>query len=79
MGIRTQRLSIGPAFLRWNNKDNAIQGYQWELANMAINIVNRDEKQKTRELLDSALHSDQFWWSSARPWWSLEMIERGGA
>lgn len=64
-------------FFRWKNKDNIIQVYQWELANLAIEVVRRDEKQKTRELLDGAIHSDQFWWSSARPWWSLEMIERG--
>ena len=32
---------------------------------------------KARLLLDEALHSDQYWWASARPWWSLEMIERG--
>ncbi|MBI4091211.1 hypothetical protein HY419_00500 [candidate division WWE3 bacterium] len=32
---------------------------------------------KSRELLDRALHSDQFWWASAKPWWSLEMVERG--
>lgn len=64
-------------FFRWRNEDNVIQNYQWELADMAIDIVKRDENQKTRPFLDSALHSDQFWWSSARPWWSLEMIERG--
>ncbi|KKS44180.1 MAG: hypothetical protein UV08_C0025G0006 [Parcubacteria group bacterium GW2011_GWA2_42_18] len=64
-------------FFRWKNKDNVIQLYQWELANLAIDVVKRNEKQKTRELLDGAVHSDQFWWSSARPWWSLEMIERG--
>ena len=28
-------------------------------------------------MLDRAIHSDQYWWASARPWWSLEMIERG--
>ncbi len=32
---------------------------------------------KARKLLDKALHSDQYWWASARPWWSLEMVERG--
>ncbi|OWK26977.1 MAG: hypothetical protein US76_01995 [Parcubacteria group bacterium GW2011_GWA2_38_13b] len=68
---------INQPFLRWHNKENAIQNYQWELANMAIEIVGRNEAQKTRQFLDSALHSDQFWWSSARPWWSLEMIESG--
>ncbi|HVY12118.1 MAG TPA: UvrB/UvrC motif-containing protein, partial [Alphaproteobacteria bacterium] len=30
-----------------------------------------------REKLDRALRSDQYWWASARPWWSIEMIERG--
>ncbi len=32
---------------------------------------------KSRQLLDRSLHSDQYWWASARPWWSLEMIEQG--
>lgn len=32
---------------------------------------------EARELLDKAIHSDQYWWASAKPWWSLEMIERG--
>lgn len=30
-----------------------------------------------RVLLDRALSSDMFWWASAKPWWSLEMIEAG--
>lgn len=64
-------------FMRWHNPDNEIQRYQWELTNLAIEIVNRDSSQRSRKMLDSALHSDQYWWSSARPWWSLEMIERG--
>jgi hypothetical protein len=28
-------------------------------------------------MLDYALASDQYWWASAKPWWSLEMIEQG--
>jgi hypothetical protein len=32
---------------------------------------------KARALLDMAISSDQFWWASAKPWWSLEMIEQG--
>jgi hypothetical protein len=32
---------------------------------------------QARVMLDRSLHSDQYWWASARPWWSLEMIERG--
>ena len=27
--------------------------------------------------MDEALSSDQFWWASAKPWWSLEEIIRG--
>ena len=30
-----------------------------------------------REKMDMALASDHFWWASAKPWWSLEMIEYG--
>ncbi len=32
---------------------------------------------KARELLDKAIHSDQFWWASARPCWHYQMVERG--
>lgn len=68
---------IGQPYFRWHNKDSVLQNRQWELLYLAIEVVNRDASQKTRTLLDKALHSDQFWWSSARPWWSLEWIERG--
>lgn len=30
-----------------------------------------------RGLLDSALNSDPMWWASAKPWWSVEAIEKG--
>lgn len=32
---------------------------------------------KCRDRLDKALNSDPFWWASAKPWWSIEMIEKG--
>ncbi len=32
---------------------------------------------KAQLLLDRALHSDQYWWASAKPWWSIEYIELG--
>jgi len=65
-------------FARWDDPDNEIHKMQWELTELAIKTV-RDSKDpgKAREMLDRAIHSDQFWWASARPWWSLEMIERG--
>ena len=68
---------INEPFLRWKNPENQIQQYQWQLTDLAIGVVKRDPSQKAREILDYSLHSDQYWWASARPWWSLEMIERG--
>lgn len=32
---------------------------------------------RPRELLDEALYSCHYWWASARPWWSIELVERG--
>lgn len=68
----------GTPFARWDSKTNVIQQRQWELTNLAVEVANRPPAEKeTRRLLDESLHSDQYWWASARPWWSLEMIERG--
>lgn len=65
-------------FARWDDPDNEIQRLQWQLTELAIETVRgSDNPGKAREMLDRALHSDQYWWASARPWWSLEMIERG--
>lgn len=70
-------LEADEPFVRWHNDRNPIQVAQWRLTDLAIEIVGRDQNQESRKILDHALHSDQYWWSSARPWWSLEMIERG--
>lgn len=65
-------------FSRWDDKENLIQQKQWQLTNLAIEVANRPPvNNEIRKLLDEALHSDQYWWASAKPWWSLEMIERG--
>lgn len=69
-------------YSRWFNKNNEIHLKQWQLTNLAIALVNKLTKktknyQKIRQALDQALHSDQYWWASAQPWWSLELIEAG--
>jgi len=69
-------------FARWDDRGNVIHAKQWELTDLAIGVVHRlDPKDPTygrvRPMLDRAIHSDQYWWASAKPWWSLEMIERG--
>jgi len=45
--------------------------------NSAVTSSMQKASLEARLLLDRAIHSDQYWWASARPWWSLEMIERG--
>lgn len=69
-------------FSRWKDDDNEIQRMQWELTDLAIKTVGVARPsdpgyEEVRDALDRALHSDQYWWASARPWWSIEMIERG--
>lgn len=69
-------------FSRWKNKKNKIHQMQWELTNLAISLVNKlntrvKNYQRIRKALDKALRSDQYWWASAQPWWSIEMIENG--
>lgn len=69
-------------FSRWNDVHNVIHQMQWELTNRAVTSIKKlpatdPTFPSVRELLDRALHSDQYWWASASPWWSIEMIEAG--
>lgn len=69
-------------FSRWYNKNNDIHRWQWQLTNLAIGEFYKlpgkhPAYQKIRNGLDKSLHSDQYWWASAMPWWSLELIEKG--
>jgi len=69
-------------YARWDDPENEIHVLQWKLTDMVLEtIAHADPKAKdftkARELVDAALHSDQYWWASARPWWSIEMIEAG--
>lgn len=69
-------------FSRWQDEDNEIHKTQWELTRLALETIRLAPTSDpgyahARELLDRAIHSDQYWWASARPWWSIEMIERG--
>ncbi len=76
--VTKQDLEKSSPYNRWNDNENIIQQKQWQLTDLAIEAVRKNpDNEKIRLMLDEALHSDQYWWSSARPWWSLEMIERG--
>ena len=69
-------------FSRWSDETNPIHVMQWELTGLAIASIDKltatdAEYDMIRHELDRAIHSDQYWWASASPWWSIEMIEGG--
>lgn len=69
-------------FARWDDSGNAIHRAEWQLTFLAIRSFARASAHasgyaRARRLLDAAVHSDQYWWASAKPWWSLENIEAG--
>ncbi len=68
-------IAEGKQFISWDDPDNEIQQWQWELQRMALK--NMSHKTNKSDRMDEALASDQFFWASAKPWWSLEEIERG--
>jgi alpha-amylase/alpha-mannosidase (GH57 family) len=65
----------------WKNPKNEIHCLEWQLTNLVIKILEKNTNDpnfsSARKLLDKALHSDQYWWASANPWWSVEIIENG--
>lgn len=71
------KLTRSNPFIRWKDPKNEIHQRQWQLVKLAIEVVKKEEKSKSRQLLDQSLYSDQFWWASAKPWWSLEIVEEG--
>ncbi len=69
-------------FLSWSDPDNPIHEWQWQLFNLVNDSVKKTKLSGTeleivQKKMDIATASDHFWWASAKPWWSLEMIEAG--
>ncbi|MBP6084608.1 hypothetical protein KA517_00010 [Candidatus Gracilibacteria bacterium] len=69
-------------FLSWSDPENVIHSDQWALTELALQAVytthlSEDQYQLVRNKMDIALASDHFWWASAKPWWSVPMIEDG--
>ncbi|MBU0598059.1 hypothetical protein KKF61_03625 [Patescibacteria group bacterium] len=67
-------------YILWQGANNSIHHLQWKLLNEVIQLVNKNKQHfnyyKARALLDRRLASDQFWWASAKPWWSLAIIKK---
>jgi len=81
-------IDAGNPYPLWKSPNNIIHQYQWEHMDIAMAMVNKaittakDNTAKqyadnARTLLDAALHSDQFWWASKKPWWDPNLIHRG--
>lgn len=81
-------LKRGQPFILWRNDKNKIQKLLWQLADLAMATINRnqaDENYRWARLhLDNGLASCTFWWASARDFklfssisWSPDEIERG--
>ena len=69
-------------FLSWNDPENVIHKFQWDFLNMVLGEfykvpIDIPTYPIFRNKIDASLASDSFWWASAKPWWSLEMIEVG--
>ncbi|MDP2695818.1 MAG: UvrB/UvrC motif-containing protein [bacterium] len=80
--LMAKDLEENKPFSRWKDENNAIHKMQWELTDLAVDVIEKTPEnspgyEAARIKLDGALHSDQYWWASAKPWWSIEMIERG--
>jgi len=68
----------GFQFYSWRDPKNEVHKLQWKLLNYVRNLAKTRKLSGTaEEKLDKALASDQFFWASGEPWWSVEMIEKG--
>jgi hypothetical protein len=77
-----QDIRQGIQFLSWSDPENEIHRMQWQLRDLVVDefhkLASTDPAyDRLRHLLDIALASDQFFWASAKPWWSVDQIEEG--
>jgi len=75
-----REISQGVPYILWDDPHNKIHGYQWHLIRHVAELVEKNKTHKNyktaRELLDKRMASDQMWWASAKPWWSLSIIKK---
>lgn len=60
----------------WQSPNNPIHQLLWGLTDLARSAAQQGPAE-AREALDRALNSDHFWWASASPWWSVELVLQG--
>lgn len=68
----------GVQFYSWKNPENEVHNLQWKFFNYVVKISkNKKLSERSLEKIDRAMASDQFFWGSSEPWWSIEVIEKG--
>ena len=74
-------MAAGAPYSHWRYPGNELHELQWELTNLVVEAFAASPEEglagPARTALDEGLHSCQYWWASARPWWDTGMIERG--
>jgi hypothetical protein len=81
-------LARGVPYPLWNDPGNHLHGLLWEHLTLCIELQQQAEQCAdnppsqwhtgiARNILDTALHSCQFWWASRRPHWDVNMVFRG--
>jgi alpha-amylase/alpha-mannosidase (GH57 family) len=69
----------------WRHPGNHVQEGLWRHLDHTLGMFaearrlapEAEETRVARGALDRALHSDQFWWASRRPHWSVPLVQRG--
>jgi hypothetical protein len=65
-------------FYSWKDPKNKVHQLQWRFLNYVLKMAdNKKVSGKVEDKIDRAMASDQFFWASGEPWWSIEMIEKG--
>ncbi|MDO8516144.1 MAG: hypothetical protein Q7S28_02760 [bacterium] len=74
-----QDIEKGVQFFSWKAPQNKVHALQWRFFGFLekkFATLERPTRIVTNAF-DMASASDQYFWASAEPWWSIEMIERG--
>lgn len=68
----------GIQFYSWKDPKNQVHQMQWQFLDFLRQTAKKKNlSDKNKDDLDKAVSSDQFFWASGEPWWSIEMIEKG--
>ena len=71
-------LQRGVQFFSWKDPKNPVHALQWQFFNfLRRKLAGSEASRRALDAFDRASASDQFFWASAEPWWSIEMIEKG--